>query len=370
MFQFFLGRALLRWLENSDQKDAASQKTDPAYGPAPTIDLAPPETISGGVSASVAEAAETVYPVARRRAMGSLFEVYLAGQDREMLLGAAEEALNEVERLERQWSHYRDDSDIARLNIHAPAQWVRLEPSLYHLLRRCADIHQATHGAFDITVGRLIKAWGFYRGEGRVPPEEEIETLLSGTGMNKIAWDDEEHLVHYLAPELEITLGAVGKGAAIDAAAQTLRFYGVENAVLHGGHSTIAALGAPPDGAGWEFAIKDPRDQETVLHTVTLRDESLSTSGSYEQFFTADGTRYSHILDPRTGRPTNGMLSVSVIAPSAADSDALSTAFFVMGREATQEFCRAYPELRVIIMEEDPDEASGIRVTRLGMENA
>src|SRR5205823_5711003 len=115
-----------------------------------------------------------VYPKVERPAMGSQFEIYLAGIDREALIAAGEQALDDIERLDRQLSHYKEDSDTSRLNANAVEHWVRLEPRMYQLLKRCAELHFETDGAFDITTGPLTKAWGFYRGEGRIPSEDEI----------------------------------------------------------------------------------------------------------------------------------------------------------------------------------------------------
>lgn len=361
MLRALLGRALLRWLERLVEPE----RPIPA-GPTPEITLTPPTEASARDSAppETGGGAEIVYPRVQRQAMGSQFEVYLAGTERATLIGAAEEALNEVERLERQLSHYRDDSDIARLNRHAGEQWVRLEPRLYLLLKRCAELSAETEGAFDVTIGPLVKAWGFYRGEGRIPSDEEIAQIMQSVGMHRILFDDDDHLVYFTAPGLQINLGAIGKGYAIDAAVETLRFYHVRSAVLHGGQSTIYALGAPPDTEGWTFTLRDPRDHATPIQTLTLRDEALSTSGDYEQFFDVDGVRYSHVLDPRTGRPAQGVVSVSVIAPSAADSDALSTALFVLGRERAEAFCRTHPAIRAILVEERPEGRT--EVHRLG----
>jgi FAD:protein FMN transferase len=390
MFKLLFGAALARWLQKQMEE---AERTE-----SPTSDGTPPaESEPDDKSELPEEPPAYVYPRVQRRAMGSLFEVYLAGTDWDGLVAAGEEALNEIDRLEAQLSHYRDDNDIARLNKHAVEQWVRLEPRLYNLLKHCGELSAETDGAFDITAGPLVKAWGFFRGEGRIPSDAEIEEVLQNVGFHRILFDDEDDLVYFTAPKLEINLGAVGKGYAMDMAAETLRAYHVESAVIHGGQSTIYALGAPPvpegengrgeeretesDAAGrddiirnpqsairnhegWPFTIKDPRDHETPLQTVYLQDEAISTSGNYEQFFDVDGVRYSHIIDPRTGRPTRGMISVSVIAPSAADSDALSTAFFVMGRERTQEYCKSRPNIRVIMVEERPDEE--IEVTQIG----
>jgi thiamine biosynthesis lipoprotein len=353
----------MRWLAKMGTTETVESNGShpPAALPEPTT---PPIDLTDYTIVAPPKPLEYVYPTVQRRAMGSLFEVYLAGTDRETLVAAADEALNEVERLERQLSHYRDDSDIARLNKNAAKQWVRLEPKLYALLKHCAQITEETDGAFDITAGPLIKAWGFYRGEGRIPENEKIKEILQNVGIYRILFDDEDHLVYFTTKGLDINLGAVGKGYAMDAAAETLRFFGVKSAVVHGGQSTIYALGSPPDAMGWEFTVKDPRDRETPIETVLLRDEAISTSGNYEQFFEVDGVRYSHIIDPMTGRPAQGVISVSVIAPSAADSDALSTAFFVLGRERTEEYCLTHPNIRVIMVEARP--LNEIEVTRLG----
>jgi thiamine biosynthesis lipoprotein len=296
--------------------------------------------------------------------MGSLFEIFLFGEDVPRLESAANEALEEIQRLERQLSHYRDDSDIARINALAASEWVRVEPCLFALLERCAVLNRASEGAFDITTGPLVKAWGFYRGEGRVPPEEEIAALRQQGGTGRMQLDRSQSAVRFAATGLEVTLGAVGKGYALDEAAAILRFYDVESALLHGGRSSIYALGAPPGTEGWELTLRDPRDRTTPLRTVSLRDRAISTSGDYEQFFEADGVRYSHILDPRSGRPVQGMHCVWVIAPSATDSDALSTAFFVLGPEKTRAFCRKCPELEVVMVQSAPD-GEGIEVTHI-----
>jgi thiamine biosynthesis lipoprotein len=341
-----------------------------------------------------------------RPAMGCLFEIYLVGDDPERLKGIGEEALAEVQRLDEQLSHYRDDSDVARLNALAGSEWVRVEPRLYALLERCAALSRATEGAFDITAGPLAKAWGFYRGEGRIPADEELATLRQQIGMSHVVLNRERSAVRFDAPGLEITFGAIGKGYALDEAAEILRFYGVESALLHGGRSTIYALGAPPGAPGWEFTLRDPRDRETLLATVLLRDQAISTSADTEQFFEVDGVRYGHILDPRTGWPVGtrgregargvgagamdgvappvratpstvrasastgdgatgpGRRSVWVTAPSATDSDALSTAFFVLGPETAREVCRRCPELSVVIAQATPD-GEALAVTRI-----
>lgn len=308
-------------------------------------------------------------------AMGCLFECFVVGDDPDEARAIGAEALETVARLDAQLSHYREDSDISRLNRWAAQDWVRVEPDLFGLLRHCAELTALTSGAFDVAAGALLKAWDFHHGTGRVASECEIQAALLKTGMRHVAFDAERHLVHYTVPGLTLNLGAIGKGYALDRAVETLRFYGVCNGVIHGGRSTIVALGKPPSGDAWEFVIRDPRDRTAPIETVRLRDAALSTSGIYDQFVEVDGVRYGHLLDPRTGRPPQGPLSVSVIAPTATDADALSTAFFVMGAGRAAEFCAERPDIAAVILEEQgPDYTATteaplppLRVTRIGL---
>ncbi len=347
MLNLLFGRALWRWLEGlADDQPAKAPEGPPP--PPVTVEVSPLADVIAQTDR--VQSGEWVTPKVERAAMGCLFEVYLAGHDREGLVGAGNEALEEVERLDRQLSHYRADSDISRLNAHAADQWVRLEPRLYELLKRSAELSAETDGAFDIASLPLLRAWGFHTGEHRVPSDEELAALLPSIGSANVEFDDEDRLVRFLAPGVEIGLGAVGKGYAVDEAVETLRFYHVDHAVVHGGQSTIYALGAAPEEDAWPFTLHDPRDRETPIAEVRIRDEALSTSAATEQAFEAGGQRFGHIVDPRTGRPASACLSVWVIAPSAELSDALSTAFFVGGPDLAERYTRAHPGVRALLV--------------------
>lgn len=358
MFSFLFGRALARWLERMTEAPMPESQVGRSAPPAPVVELSDPQEATSAEPFVGGDEAALASPRVARAAMGCLFEIYLVGEDGESLAGAAEQALDEVERLDRQLSHYRDDSDIARLNAHAWEQWVRVEPRLFELLQRCAAWHAETGGAFDITAGPLVRAWGFHDGAHRVPGDKEIASLLERVGMDRLELDARDNLVRFLAPGMELNLGAVGKGYALDEAADVLRFYHAGRGVLHGGQSTILALGAPPAQPGWELTLRDPRDGSPV-ETLVLRDEALSTSSGFQQSFEASGRRYGHILDPRGGYPAQGVVSAWVVAPSAAESDALSTACFVLGREGAGAACGGRPGVRALLIEE-----SG--VTRIG----
>jgi len=288
----------------------------------------------------------------RRRAMATTFEIVLIGDDRDFLAAAGHEALDEVERLEEQLSVYVPTSEVSWINARAAMEPVRVEPRLFDLLQWAARLSEETQGAFDITAGPLVKAWGFYWQQGVVPTAETIAHTLEHVGMSHVILNEEDSTVRFDRVGVEINLGSIGKGYAVDRAAAVLKNLGVETALIHGGYSTIYALGAPPDAEGWAIGIRHPLEGGGRMATVTLRDEALSTSGSYEQFFEVDGKRYSHLLDPRTGVPAQGMGSASVIASSATESDALSTAFFVLGEAGARAYCSKHPEVSAVLAPE------------------
>lgn len=289
--------------------------------------------------------------------MGTEFQAILAGEDPEYLRDAANQALDEVERLDERLSHYRTDSEICDLNLRAAYEPVRLEPGLYALLRRAAELSRATEGAFDVTAGPLIRCWGFFRGQGSMPQPEAVEAARARVGSRWLEFDDRERTLRFRREGVEVHLGAIGKGYAVDRAIDVLRELRIEAALVHGGTSTLYALGAPPGESGWSVGLKDPGNPERRLAVVRLRNRALSTSGDYEQFFEIAGRRYSHILDPRTGRPAVGARSATVVAASATETDALSTAAFVLGPAGSRELVARFPGIGLVLV---PDrEATG-----------
>jgi thiamine biosynthesis lipoprotein len=286
-----------------------------------------------------------------RRAMATGFEVALPFGTPNAVV-AAEEALDLVDHLEAQLTVYRDDSEMSRINRHAATSPLPVEPRLFALLELAARIHRETGGAYDIAVGALIKAWGFYRRQGRVPTEAERAEALGHCGMQHIALDTERRTVHYRVRGLEINLGSIGKGYALDRACERLKSdWNIHSGLLHGGTSSVLGLGHPPDEPrGWPVGLGHPSDMKRRIAVVRLRDRALGTSSATFQHLVHEGRKLGHILDPRSGWPAEQLASASAIAPTAAEADALATAFFVLGADGTRIYCEKDPRVGAVLL--------------------
>lgn len=272
-------------------------------------------------------------------AMGSTFSVVLYGEDRNKLESASEAALEEVRRLDSLLSNYKPESEWSQVNRDAARKPVVVSQELFDLLAACVNYSRQSEGSFDITVGPLMKVWGFYRGTGHLPKPGEVKQAMDQIGYRNIKLNPADRSVSFSRSGLNLDPGGVGKGYAVDRMADVLRREGVKSALISGGGSSIYCLGAPPDEDGWRIKVEDPRhagDPDAPFAAeVILKDESISTSGSYEKFFVAEGKTWSHIMDPRTGYPAQGTLSVSVISPRTLDSEVWAKPYFIMGRRWT-----------------------------------
>jgi thiamine biosynthesis lipoprotein len=266
-------------------------------------------------------------------AMGSTFSVVIYGDDRDRLQAVVAQALEEARRLDHLLSNYLPDSEWSEVNRKAADQPVPVSRELFQLLSACVEYSKDSEGAFDISVGPLMKVWGFYKGSGHLPHRAEVRGALNRVGYRNILLDENAQTVRFAQKGVEIDPGGVGKGYAVDKVAEILRSNGIASGLISAAGSSIFALGAPPGEPGWRLNIKDPKNQDKSVASVTLKDESLSTSGNYEKYFLAEGKLYSHIMDPRTGFPSQGMLSTSVVAPRTLDSEVWAKPYYILGRQ-------------------------------------
>ena len=293
-----------------------------------------------------------------RRAMACRFEVTLASRDAADV-PAARVALNEIDRLEDQLSVFREESATSYVNRRAASEPVAIDETMVGLLAQCDQVHRDTAGAFDITSTPLSRCWGFLQREGRLPSREAIDAARALVGFDAVDLDRGQRTVRFRRPGMELNFGAIGKGYALDRVAINLRASGGGHALLSAGRSSLLAIGGRD--AGWYVEIvaarADDAGGDRPLADVWLRDAAIGTSGAGEQFVIADGTRYGHVIDPRTGWPAAGVLSASVIAPSAALADALSTAFLIGGVALAERYCAAHPNVMALVT---PDDGSNV----------
>lgn len=268
--------------------------------------------------------------------MATEFSVLLAARDAP-LMDAAFEALESLDEIERTLTVYRDDSEIARINAAAGSRPIVISGSTFELIRRSIQWSEKTGGAFDITAGPLVDAWGFTERRGRKPSDAEIETAMRSMGHQHIHLDAAKNSVLLERPGMRLNLGAIGKGFALDQLAERLCERGLNHFLIHGGGSSVLARGHQTDAeSGWAVGISHPTRPQIRLAGLRLHDQSLSTSGSGKQFFHFRGQRYGHVIDPRTGYPGGHWLSLTAVSQSATDAEALSTAYYLASAESIE----------------------------------
>ena len=306
-----------------------------------------------------------------RPAMATTFQVFLNAGQHTHGPDSALAALDAVERIEDRLSIYRPDSEISQLNDRAADDAVVVSPELFELLSLSTQLAEETDGAFDVTSTPLSKLWGFHDRCGRFPAPDEIAEVLGRVGSHWLQLDPTSRGIRFERPGMQVNLGSIGKGFALDRCADQFEADEVESFLVHGGKSSILAGGnrLGVEGGGWWVALAHPFREGVRLGDIRLVDRALATSGSGNQFFHYQGRRFGHILDPRSGRPVEGPLSTTVVAPTATLADALATAFHVMGREAAQQYCTTRPELGVLFAE-PTRRSGGIELTTFGLDES
>jgi thiamine biosynthesis lipoprotein len=294
------------------------------------LGLAAPQAQASSAPAAPLQIERTTY------AMGTTFSIVAYGSDPISMNHAIDDAFAEAHRLDALLSNYKPESEWSRINREAATHPVRVSPESFRLLSDCIDYSRASEGTFDLTVGPLMRAWGFFGGEHRVPSRDEIREALAIVGYEHVQLNAPEQTVRFNRPGVEIDPGGVGKGYAVDRMVEILRARGIRNALVAASGSSIFGVGNPPEEPkGWTISIADPWDHRKNAAQVFLKDMSLSTSGTAEKSFRAGGHRYSHIMNPRTGAPAEDAVQVTVIAPRTVDSEVWAKPYFILGRAWT-----------------------------------
>ena len=276
------------------------------------------------------------------RAMGSVFEVLIAGEEPGYARQAAGAALEELTRLERELSRFDPASDVAAINALGAGESVRVGLATFECLKMAAETSAETAGAFDVAIGAVLALWCGQDGRPREPSDAELADALARSGMDLAVLNEAEHAVGLRAAGIQIDLGGIGKGYAVDQMTAILKDWSIKAALVHGGLSSVLAIGSPPGREGWSVALRSPEGRGASLGTVCLRNQSLSGSASVPG--------RAPILDPRRGRPATENLAAWAMAGSATLTDCLSTAFVVMSAAKVAEYGGRHPEVSGLLM--------------------
>lgn len=252
---------------------------------------------------------------------------------------AIDAAFIRIDEIEQMASNTIETSDISKINQAAGKEYVKVKPEVIKMLKTSVKYSELSNGAFDITIGPLIKLWGIGTDNERIPTDEEIKSKLPLIGYNNISINEEDNSVKLLKEGMLIDLGGIAKGFAADEVVKVFKKYDIKSAVISLGGSSIYTLGQKPDGTDWTVGIQHPRKDknQNYLGVINLSEESISTSGDYERFFIKDGKRYHHILNPFTGYPTeSGVMSDTIIVDNDIPdcnmlADILTKTVFVSG---------------------------------------
>ena len=297
--------------------------------------------------------------------MGTVFEITAYVSDKYKADKAFNDVFKEINRLDYLMSNYKEESELSKVNKYAASEPTDCDNELAYVIEQSLRYSDITDGAFDITVGPLMKKWGFFKEQGKIPGKEELESVLKSVSYKNIIIEEKikkslfrdpgvAKTVSFRNSGTQIDLGGIGKGYAVDMAIRVLQGNRIHSALINFA-GNIYAYGTPPGKDSWVIGLQHPRKSERLLGSFEIKDKAVSTSGDYEKFFTIDGERYSHIIDPRTGYPVKGIVSVTIVTDNATRADALSTGVFVLGLDKGMDLIEKMQDVEGIIIYENAD---------------
>ena len=279
--------------------------------------------------------------------MGTRVSVELWADDEARGRELVADVMREYHRIDDAMSTYKPDSEISRVNSHAAEAPMVISAELLGLVERSLELSRMSDGAFDITYDSVGYLYDFHARQR--PTDRQIEERIDAVDYRHVALDRAQSTIFFKANGVRINLGGIAKGYVVERAAAMLRASGVEHALLNAGGDTRVI--GDRRGQPWVVGIRHPRVADEVVTRLPLVDEAISTAGDYERYFEENGHRYHHIINPATGRPTEGILTVTVIGPDGTMTDGLGTAIFVLGVDRGLELIEAYPDYETIIVD-------------------
>lgn len=263
--------------------------------------------------------------------MGTIFDITALGDDEKALEEASKKAFDEIKRIDNLMSRYKEGSEVSLVNKNAGIAPVQVGAELIEVLKEGRKVSELSGGAFDVTIGPLSNLWGFDEEKKIVPPAEKIDEQRRLVDYGKLRIDEAASTVYLEEKGMMIDVGGIAKGYALKKAMKAFEDSGIKNVIINAGGNLNMRGGKK--GKPWKIGIQDARDEKNLLGVLNITETSVSTSGDYQRFFIKDGVRYHHILDPKTGYPAKGLVSVTVAGRNEAVTDAVSTAVFILGLE-------------------------------------
>ena len=277
-------------------------------------------------------------------AMATTFEILILDKDKKYAAQAAQAAFNELDRLEKELSRFIENSDISRINNAAVNQELVVGLEVFECLQKAKQIYEETGGAFDVTVGSLMNCWLDKDKKLLNPGKEEVERAKKRTGMNLLKLNERFYTVTVLSEGVQVDLGGIGKGYALDKMSEILRQWNIPRALAHGGGSTVLAMQAPGTMEGWPVTMSNPADRKKRLAKIFMQNCAVSGSGlAYGK----------HIIDPRKAKPIQGRVFAWSSALDGATADALSTAFMAMEPDQIEQYCKKKTDVSAMIVIRD-----------------
>jgi len=283
-------------------------------------------------------------------AMGTVVEITLMGENEESAKKAALQAFQEIKRIEYFMSPWIESSDVNRINRSAGNDGVKVSPETIEVIKRAQEVSKLSRGGFDITVGPLVQLWKKAREKGTPPDMEEVKENLNLVNFRNLKIHYEGK-VSLRKKGMNIDLGGIAKGYAVDRAFELLKGLGYRNLVVNAG-GDLRVGDSKPEGP-WTVGVQHPRSPEKIMARISVSDTAVATSGDYEKFFIHQGKRYHHILNPKNGFPAEGCQSVTVLHKEGTTADVLATAIFVLGPEKGYALCQRLEGVECLIVDRE-----------------
>ena len=281
--------------------------------------------------------------------MGSKFEITLVDKDSLSAEKNIDRSIDEIQRIENLISEWKPETQISEVNRNAGIKPVKVDPEVFALTEKGIYFSKLTDGAFDISIVAMDKIWKFDDSMNELPSEESIKNSVKNVGYQNIILDENNSTIFLKNKGMKIGFGSIGKGYAADKTRELMKSFGVKAGIINAS-GDISTWGTQPDGKPWAIGINNPFKDDKIAEVLYLKENAVTTSGSYEKYAEIHGKRYSHIMNPKTGYPSTGLTSVTVVGPNATMANGFSTSIMVLGKKEGLKLIKKFPEYQYLLI--------------------